>query len=65
MTDASQPPDATQVEPLEPGDDAPAGTPGTGEGLCPICGGSGKDDSGQTCNECQGTGKVNVGIGGG
>jgi hypothetical protein len=65
MTDVAQQPDATKVEPLAPGDEAPAGTPGTGEDICPLCGGRGKDDSGQTCRECQGTGKVNVGIGGG
>jgi hypothetical protein len=46
------------------GDQAPAGTPGTGETVCPGCGGSGKTATG-TCPQCQGTGKVIVGIGGG
>jgi hypothetical protein len=46
-----------------PGDEAPPGTPGTGEDICPRCGGSGRID-GARCPECEGTGKVNVGIGG-
>ena len=50
--------------PMAPGDEAPAGTPGTGESICSRCGGSGKV-SGGTCPECQGTGKVVAGIGGG
>lgn len=49
--------------PMAPGDQAPPGAPGTGEGVCPSCGGSGKTASG-TCPDCQGTGKVTVGIGG-
>ena len=48
---------------MSPGDDAPVGTPGTGESICPTCGGSGKLD-GKTCGTCDGTGKVNKGIGG-
>jgi len=47
-----------------PGDDAPPGTPGTGENVCPRCNGSGQDDGG-TCPECEGSGKVIEGIGGG
>jgi hypothetical protein len=47
-----------------PGDEAPPGTPGTGEAVCPECGGTGRIDSG-ACPECGGTGKVNLGIGGG
>jgi len=50
--------------PMAPGDEAPAGTPGTGEDVCPKCGGSGKLD-GERCENCQGTGKVTEGIGGG
>ena len=46
--------------PLRPSDEAPAGTPGTGEELCPDCGGSGKQ-GGRDCPTCQGTGKVTVG----
>ncbi len=49
--------------PMSPGDDAPVGTPGTGESICPTCGGNGKHD-GKTCETCDGTGKVNKGIGG-
>lgn len=49
--------------PMSPGDEAPAGTPGTGETVCPSCGGSGRSASGD-CPVCQGTGKVTVGIGG-
>lgn len=53
----------TARPPMSPGDEAPAGTPGTGENVCPRCGGSGKV-GGTTCPECQGTGKVTVGVGG-
>lgn len=50
--------------PMSPGDDAPEGTPGTGENLCPQCNGSGRHGS-ETCPVCDGTGKVVEGIGGG
>jgi hypothetical protein len=46
-----------------PGDQAPPGTPGTGETVCPRCGGSGRLGA-SDCPECAGTGKINVGIGG-
>lgn len=46
-----------------PGDEAPAGTPGTGEAICPDCEGTGKLRGG-TCPTCAGTGKVVQGIGG-
>jgi hypothetical protein len=49
--------------PMAPGDEAPPGTPGTGEDLCRACGGSGQLN-GSACPECEGTGKVTVGIGG-
>lgn len=49
--------------PMRPGDEAAAGTPGTGETVCPQCGGSGKVD-GRDCPTCEGTGHINVGIGG-
>ncbi len=52
-------PDSTK-----PGDEAPAGVPGTGENLCRRCGGSGRVDD-AACPECKGTGKVTTGIGGG
>lgn len=50
--------------PMAPGDEAPPGSPGTGEAPCRACGGTGRL-GGQACTSCQGTGKVNVGIGGG
>jgi len=50
--------------PLNPGDVAPPVTPGTGENLCPKCGGSGRVDD-AACPNCDGTGKVTEGIGGG
>lgn len=46
------------------GDEAPPGTPGTGEGLCRDCGGKGRAEGGGPCPTCDGTGKVTVGIGG-
>jgi len=49
--------------PMAPGDEAPAGTPGTGEDVCRTCGGSGKLGA-TSCPDCAGTGKVTVGIGG-
>jgi DnaJ-class molecular chaperone len=49
--------------PMSPGDEAPPGTPGTGEDVCPDCGGSGRR-AGRECPTCQGPGKVTVGIGG-
>jgi hypothetical protein len=58
--DADKP---SRDKPMAPGDDAPAGTPGTGENVCPRCGGSGRI-GGSSCPECAGTGKVTQGIGG-
>lgn len=52
------------AEPTKSGDDAPPGTPGTGENLCPRCSGSGQFEA-KTCPDCNGTGKVVTGIGGG
>ena len=49
---------------LSPGDEGPAGAPGTGENLCPECNGSGRVEAGP-CPTCDGTGKVIEGIGGG
>ncbi len=63
-TTQSRPPvDAPGQAPMSPGDEAPAGTPGTGENVCPVCSGKGKVN-GVECSNCGGTGKVNVGIGG-
>jgi hypothetical protein len=50
-------------EPTSPGDEAPPGTPGTGENLCRACGGSGQQE-GKACPVCDGSGKVIEGIGG-
>ena len=49
--------------PMAPGDEAPAGTPSTGEMVCPECGGSGRIGASE-CPNCQGPGKVIRGIGG-
>lgn len=49
--------------PAGPGDDAPPGTPGTGEDVCPDCQGQGRL-GGQECPTCQGTGIVTKGVGG-
>jgi DnaJ-class molecular chaperone len=51
-------------EPLKPGDEAAAGTPGTGENLCRKCGGTGLVD-GRMCPVCDGTGRVTEGLAGG
>jgi hypothetical protein len=48
---------------MAPGDEAPPGTPGTGEDVCPKCNSSGEVD-GETCANCEGTGRVVSGIGG-
>src|SRR5205823_5716235 len=55
----------SQNNQTKPGDDAPPGTPGTGEDICPVCRGSGKAQNGGQCPNCNGTGKVTEGIGGG
>jgi hypothetical protein len=46
-----------------PGDDAPPGTPGTGENLCRDCKGTGRLGDAR-CPICEGTGTVVQGIGG-
>ena len=56
------PPGGAQ-RPMSPADQAPAGTPGTSETVCPRCGGSGRLGA-SDCPDCGGTGKINVGIGG-
>jgi DnaJ-class molecular chaperone len=48
---------------MAPGDEAPPGTEGTGEDICPRCSGEGKVDGGD-CPECGGTGRVVKGVGG-
>jgi len=55
----------TQVNrPMNPGDEAAEGTPGTGEDLCPDCAGKGTRQ-GKPCITCGGTGRIVQGIGGG
>jgi RecJ-like exonuclease len=48
---------------MAPGDEAPPGTAGTGEDVCPTCNSSGEVD-GEKCANCDGTGRVVTGIGG-
>jgi DnaJ-class molecular chaperone len=50
-------------EDLQPGDEAPPGTEGTGENVCPRCGGSGRAD-GAPCENCGGSGRVIEAVGG-
>ena len=55
--------DERDFEGMAPGDEAPPGTEGTGEDICPECNGSGTKD-GTECPECAGSGTVVKGIGG-
>jgi len=48
---------------MNKGDEAPRGTPGTGEDVCPECHGSGRIH-GRACENCGGTGKIIRAIGG-
>jgi len=55
---------------MNPGDEAPPGTPGTGDDVCPVCQGTGRldeddEEGGHPCPNCGGTGVVTEGIGGG
>ena len=43
---------------MAPGDEAPPGTPGTGEDVCPSCGGNEDHD----CDRCLGKGRVTKAI---
>lgn len=49
------------VDATAPGDEAAPGTPGTGEDICPVCGGSGETE-GSTCEACLGRGRIVRGI---
>ena len=51
-------------QPMNPGDEARPGTPGTGEDICPECNGKGKTAGNEPCRDCGGTGKVVRGVGG-
>ena len=55
--------DERSYDEMAPGDEAPPGTRGTAEHLCPACDGSGRRD-GETCPECEGSGRVVRGMGG-
>ncbi|HEU4620769.1 MAG TPA: hypothetical protein VFS42_00965 [Burkholderiaceae bacterium] len=60
----SESPDAPNPRlPMRHGDEAPAGSQGTAENVCPVCHGSGTL-AGKPCVECDGTGRITVGIGG-
>ena len=51
---------------MSPGDHVPPDSPGAAETICPECGGTGRNAGTNTaCNECEGIGKVTVGVGGG
>lgn len=63
-TSGLKPPGASGGEGLNPGDDAKAGTPGTGENICRACKGTGQFEA-KPCPTCGGTGKVVEGMGGG
>ncbi len=53
-----------EIEPgMKPGDEAAAGTPGTGDDICPDCHGTGKLE-GKSCATCEGTGTITRAIGG-
>ena len=58
---SGQPTEAART--MAPGDEAPPGTPSTGDDVCPECGGTGRTAKG-VCPNCQGKGTVTVGIGG-
>jgi hypothetical protein len=73
----SHPPSAAQNTPPQPaspaqpaapvrrpGDEVPEGSPGSGENVCRRCGGTGQIQN-SPCPDCNGSGKVTVGIGGG
>ena len=49
---------------MSPGDEAPAGTPGAGENICPDCSGTGHRDGSVPCSTCGGTGRVIEAVGG-
>lgn len=50
---------------LNPGDEAPPGTPGSGEDVCPVCHGTGKLADASPCPNCGGTGRICEELGGG
>jgi hypothetical protein len=60
----SNPDEKADKSQMHPGDEAPPGTPGTGENICRACKGSGEINQ-KPCPDCGGTGKVVEGISGG
>jgi len=60
---ATTPPDPSDPQ-LRPGDEVRPGTEGTGENLCPDCGGSGRTPDDTECQLCSGTGRVTQAVGG-
>ena len=48
---------------LNPGDEAPPGTKGTGDDVCPDCHGKGRID-GAPCATCGGSGTITRAVGG-
>ena len=55
---------ANDTDGMKPGDEAPAGTAGTGDDVCPTCEGRGTVGS-KPCETCAGTGVITRAIGGG
>jgi len=51
-------------EPMNPGDQAPPGTPSTGEDVCPKCDGTGALAGDEPCENCGGSGRIVVVING-
>jgi hypothetical protein len=49
---------AGKPAPMNPADEVPQGTPGSGEAVCPECAGSGRQVDGQPCSGCGGSGKI-------
>ena len=56
--------DPGKPEEMAPGDEVPEGLESAGADVCPRCIGSGVLD-GEDCPECNGTGRVTEGVGGG
>ncbi len=52
-------------ESMKPGDEAPPGEPAAGTNECEHCGGTGRQENGEVCPECRGTGEVREAVGGG
>ena len=59
---ACQATDANRDATMNPGDEAPPGSPATGENLCRACRGTGLNENDEACPECGGTGHVIVAV---